>query len=415
MGFIRAIKWLYPGMGVKRWILLSIGGVVFVGFGMVLMFIERFQVYNNYVGIILLVIGSVLIIFGMKRMVGRFISFFLPDRQKELVDIVYSKSQLSKGPKLVAIGGGHGLSVLLQGIKEYTGNIKAIVTVADDGGSSGRLREQFDVLPPGDIRNCLVALADAEPLVRELFQFRFSQGEGLKGHNFGNLFITALYQIAGDFEKAIKDASKILAIRGEVIPATLERVRLIAEHGNGDTTFGEENIPKRGLPIQNVRLSPKECFASSSAIKAIKEADAILIGPGSLYTSIIPNLLVNDITEALLEAEAAKIYICNVMTQHGETDGYSVSDHIKTIINHTKTGILDYCVVSTASIPDNLLAKYAEEKSTPVKVNNDEVRKLGCNVIVGDIINTIDYVRHDSLKLAKTIMNIVVNLEYENK
>lgn len=404
---MRTLKWFYPGMGIKRWIFLSVVGVVLVGFGMVLIFIRKVPIYD-YSGGILVLIGGVLIIFGMKRMVGRFINVFLPDRKKELVDIVYSKRrQLSKGPNIVAIGGGHGLAVLLQGIKEYTSNIKAIVTVADDGGSSGRLREQFDVLPPGDIRNCLVALADTEPLMRELFQFRFTQGEGLKGHNFGNLFITALSKISGDFEKAIKHASKILAIRGEVIPSTLERVRLVAEHKNGDTTFGEDNIPKRELPIEKIRLSPARCIASNEAIKAIKESDVVLIGPGSLYTSIIPNLLVDDITQVLFETKAVKIYICNIMTQHGETDGYTASNHVKTIINHTKSGIIDYSIVNTGSIPENLLIKYREEKSAPVKIDMGELYKLNCKMIAEDVISNTDYVRHDPKKLARCIMNII--------
>lgn len=403
---MRVLKWLYPGMGVKRWILLSIIGVILIGFGMVLIFTKEFQIYN-YTGGILVLIGSILIVFGMKRMVGKFISVFLPNRGKDLVNIVYSKRQLGKGPRIVVMGGGHGLSVLLQGIKQYSSNIKAIVTVADDGGSSGRLREQFDVLPPGDIRNCLVALADAEPLMRELFQFRFSQGEGLRGHNFGNLFITALSKISGDFEKAVKHASKILAVRGEVIPSTLERVRLIAEHSNGDITFGEDNIPKRELPIKRITLSPKKCIATNEAVKAIQESDAVILGPGSLYTSIIPNLLVYNIMETLLKTDAVKIYVCNVMTQHGETDEYTASDHVKTIIDHTKQGIINYCIVNTAPVPEHLLAKYAEEKSVPVKVDMEKLEDLDCKIVAEDVISTIDYVRHDPKKLAKCIMNII--------
>jgi len=408
------LKWLYPGMEIKRWILLSMVGIILVGFGMVLIFTRELDVYN-YSGGLLLLIGGIIVIFGMKRMVGRFVHVFLPDRKKELVNIVYSKRKTRKGPRIVVIGGGHGLSTLLQGIKEYTANIKAIVTVADDGGSSGRLREQFDVLPPGDIRNCLVALADAEPLMRELFQFRFSQGEGLKGHNFGNLLITALTKISGDFEKAIKLASKILAIRGEVIPSTLERVRLIAEHSNGNTTFGEDNIPKSELPIEKIKLSPKKCVATGEASKAIKESDIVIFGPGSLYTSIIPNLLVHNITSVLLETESIKIYICNVMTQHGETDGYTASEHIKAIIKHTTPGIINYCVVNTGNIPKHLLDKYAEEKSTPVKVDVEELQKLNCRIIAEDIINNTDYVRHDPEKLAKCIMKIVNRIEIVKK
>ncbi len=410
---MRIIKWLYPGMGIKRWISLSVMGVIFIGFGMVLIFEEPF-LFHNYIAWFLIFVGGILCIFGMKRMIGRFISVFLPNK-KELVNIVYSKYHLDKGPNIVAIGGGHGLSTLLQGVKRFSNNIKAIVTVADDGGSSGRLREQFDVLPPGDIRNCLVALADAEPLMRQLFQFRFSQGEGLKGHNFGNLFITALSEISGDFRKAIKHASKVLAVRGEVIPSTLERVRLIAEHENGDTTFGEENITKRGLSIKSLELSPKHCIANKEAIDAIKKSDVVLIGPGSLYTSIIPNLLAEGITNALIESKAVKIYICNVMTQHGETDAYTVSDHIKTIFRYINKEILDYCIVNTASIPEDLLSKYAEEKSIPVKVDVQKLADLNCKIVAEDIISNDNYVRHDPVKLTTCIEKIISKLDFVKK
>lgn len=406
---MRILKWLYPGMGVKRWIFLSVIGVVLVGFGMVLLFTSTFN-FPPLIGWILVSIGGILVIFGMKRMVGRFISVFLPGRKKDLVDIVYNTRELNKGPKVVVIGGGHGLSVLLEGLKEYSSNIKAIVTVADDGGSSGRLREEFDVLPPGDIRNCLVALAEAPPLMRKLFQFRFSHGEGLKGHNFGNLFITALSKISGDFDEAVKYASKVLAVRGEVIPSTLERVRLLAEHENGKITFGEDNIPKSELPIKKVKLSSNQCIGSEQAINAIKESDAIVIGPGSLYTSIIPNLLVPNIGQALVGTDAIKIYVCNVMTQYGETDDFSASDHVKSIIEHIESNIIDYCVVNKGPIPEDLLAKYAEEKSEPVKVDIEDLHRLGCKVVTENMISNTDYVRHNPQKLAMILMNIITNV-----
>jgi uncharacterized cofD-like protein len=408
-------KWLYPGMGVKRWISLSVFGTILFGFGMVFLFSKKFFAHN-IIGWFLVVAGGILIIYGMKSMVGKFVSVFLPERKEDLVDIVYSKRNLGKGPKITVIGGGHGLSALLQGIKKYTGNIKAIVTVADDGGSSGRLREEFDVLPPGDIRNCLVALAEAEPLMRELFQFRFTQGEGLKGHNFGNLFITALSEISGDFRKAVKHASKILAVRGQVIPSTLERIRLIAEHGDGDTTFGEHNIPKRGLPIKRVHLSPRNFAATHEAIKAVEESDIIILGPGSLYTSVIPNLLVQGIADAVFRTDGIKIYVCNVMTQPGETDGYTASDHLKTIINHTYPGIIDFCVLNNSPISKDLLEKYVKENSQPVKIDIGKFYDLKCKVVIDDVISSKDYVRHSPEKLAKCIMEdiIVPNLKERN-
>ena len=229
---MRRLKWLYPGMKIKRWIVTSGTGVLLVATGSLVWMLKKFP-GSKIIGISIVILGSLIVIYGMKRMLKSFIAVFLPQREKELVDIMYHYRQLEKGPKVVVIGGGTGLSTILHGLKEQTSNITAIVTVADDGGSSGRLREQFGILPPGDIRNCLVALADAEPLMRDIFQFRFGDESELKGHSFGNLFITAMCKVTGDFEKAIKESSKVLAIRGRVIPSTFEKVKLVAEYKNG--------------------------------------------------------------------------------------------------------------------------------------------------------------------------------------
>lgn len=344
-------------------------------------------------------------------MVKSFITVLLPEKNKELVDIVYQKRHLQKGPRIVAIGGGTGLSVLLQGIKEYTSNIIAIVTVADDGGSSGRIREQFDLLPPGDIRNCLVALADAEPLMRELFQYRFEDDSELKGHNFGNLFITALSKVTGDFEKAIKESSKVLAIRGQVIPSTLHKVKLVAEHIDGTKTVGESKIPDRRIPIKRLYLNPVECVPTEEALEAIYEAEAIIFGPGSLYTSVLPNLLVKGMTEALLRAKGVKIYICNVMTQPGETDGFTASDHVKVIIEHTHPRIIDYCIVNTASVPIHLLERYRQENAYPVANDSLKIREWGYKVIEEDVISTTNFVRHSPEKLSRCIMDLLNSLK----
>lgn len=406
---IRWLKWLYPGMKVKRWILLFAFGTILVALSTAFVWsgIETHAPGRILSGSLVFISGIILLIIGLKKMVKSFITVFLPQREKELVDIIFKQRQLSKGPKLVVVGGGTGLSVLLHGLKEMTSNITAIVTVADDGGSSGRLRTEFDVLPPGDIRNCLVALADAEPLMRDLFQFRFDEGEGLKGHNFGNLFITALSKITGDFEKAIKESSKVLAIRGQVVPSTLEKVMLVAKRADGTQTLGESKIPKVLSPIKKVYLNPAGCRPTAEAVQAIKEADVITIGPGSLYTSIIPNLLVEGITDAILTSRAIKIYICNVMTQHGETDGYTVSDHIEAIIRHSHHALIDYCIVNTAKVPEHLLLKYKEEEAYPVEPDLKKIRDLGIAVVEGDIVNLENYVRHDPEKLTKIIMNII--------
>lgn len=404
---MRRLKWLYPGMKIKRWIITCGIGVILVAGGSIIWMLERFP-GSRGLGVSIFILGSLVVIYGIKRMVKSFIAIFLPKREKELVDIVYHHRQLEKGPKIVVVGGGTGLSVLLHGLKELSSNITAIVTVADDGGSSGRLREQFDILPPGDIRNCLVALADAEPLMRDLFQFRFGNESELKGHSFGNLFITALSKVTGDFEKAIKESSKVLAIRGRVIPSTFDKVRLVAEHQNGQRTEGETKIVEQQSPIRRVFLDPVDCRPSKESFEAIDEADIIVLGPGSLYTSVIPNLLVNGISERIASSKAPKVYVCNVMTQSGETDNYTAFDHLNTIISHTRPDIVDYCIINNGTVPPEILKKYEEENAYPVLSDSDKVIEKGYTVIEEDIINTKDYVRHDSKKLSKIIVDLAL-------
>ncbi|MCP4649873.1 MAG: YvcK family protein [PVC group bacterium] len=321
---------------------------------------------------------------------------------------------MSRGPRIVVIGGGTGLSVLLHGLKSYTSNLTAIVTVADDGGSSGRLRQQFDILPPGDIRNCLVALAEAEPLMRDLFQFRFQEGTELAGHNFGNLFITAMTKIAGDFEKAIKESSKVLAISGQVIPSTLKRVTLVAEHTDGTKTYGETRISKSTSPISQVHLMPEECLPTEDALEAINNAEAIVLGPGSLYTSILPNLIIKNIPEAINKAKAIKVYVCNVMTQSGETDDFTAYDHIKAIQAHAKSKIIDYSIVNTGTVPKEFLKKYKKEGAVPVKPDIAQIEAAGINVIADNVISTKDHVRHNSEKIAKNIIDLVEEIRSKN-
>lgn len=402
------LKWLYPGIGVKRWIGLSAFGVALLIFGAAHLRAQEFWAIK-ILDTIIVVSGIIILILGIKMMMRSFITVFIPSsRSSELVDILYQKKHLSRGPRIVTIGGGTGLSVLLTGLKEYTSNISAIVTVADDGGSSGRLRQEFDILPPGDIRNCLVALADASTLMRELFQFRFETTSELSGHSFGNLFITVMTRLTGDFEKAIKETSKVLALRGQVIPSTLNNVVLVAKHKDGSTTVGEDKIPKTNRPIEKVSLNPLESLATPDALKAIEEAQMIILGPGSLYTSIMPNLLIKDISRAIADSAAIKVYVCNVMTQPGETDSLSASDHIKALVNHSHPRVIDYCIINTGEIPTDILKRYAGQNSYPVVNDMRKIENMGYRVIEDDFGIVEDgVIRHDPVKLARIIFGLV--------
>jgi len=410
MKILKKLKWLYPGIRVKRWILLSVLGVAMVILGTGRFIREELLLFKIGDGLLIL-LGIIVIIAGVRSMIQSFLSIFLPYFGEDLVDIVYKKRYLERGPRIVAIGGGHGLATLLTGLKEYTTNLKALVTVADSGGSTGRLREEFDVLAPGDIRNCIVALADAPSLMSELFQFRFDKDSELKGHNFGNLFITAMTQLTGDFEKAVEELSKVLAIRGKVIPSTLNKVNLVAEYKDGTQVIGEAKIPEKEVPIKRVYLEPtttdisKRIQPTLEAIKAIKNAQIIVIGPGSLFTSILPNLVIKEIANAIAKSSALKVYVCNVMTQHGETDDYRASDHLKTLVEHTSPRIVDYCVVNSKIPDESLLAKYKQEKAFTTMADSLKIKGMGYKIIEGNIIHTTDFVRHDPDKLARSIIN----------
>jgi uncharacterized cofD-like protein len=407
---MQKLKWLIPGMGIKRWIFLCIFSISLTILGSVIFFKEL--VFCKALGLLFFLIGAYLTVVSIREMMRFVISVFLPQREKELVNIVYAKRQLSKGPKIVTIGGGTGLAVLLHGLKRFTSNISAIVTVSDDGGSSGRLREDFDILPPGDIRNCLVALADAEPLMRDLFQFRFEKESSLRGHNFGNLFITVMSKLTGDFDKAVKASSKVLAIRGQVIPSTLKPVTLTARHKDGSTTEGETQITKAKIQIDKVFLTPSSIETPPEAKKAIKEADAVILSPGSLYTSIIPNLLIKGLSDAISKSNALKIYVCNIMTQSHETEGHSAYDHIKAITDHTDSSLIDYVIINTQKVPEESLQKYRKENAYPVENDSEKIKEAGFRVIEDNLINTKNYVRHNSQKLAKTIIDLIHNNKY---
>jgi len=405
--FSSLIKWFYPGIGIKRWIGLSACGVILVILGSSDLRTDDYWVFQS-LDVLILISGIIILILGIKQMMRSFIAAFIPSSAgNELVDILYQRTHLSRGPRIVTIGGGTGLSVLLSGLKEYTSNLTAIVTVADDGGSSGRLREQFDILPPGDIRNCLVALSDVPTLMQDLFQFRFDTNSDLAGHSFGNLFITVMTRLTGDFEKAIKETSKVLALKGQVIPSTLNKVVLIAQHKDGSITEGEDKIPKAHRPIRRVSLRPDTPEATPDAVKAIEEAQIIILGPGSLYTSIIPDLLIKEITEAIVKSGALKLYVCNAMTQPGETDNYKVSDHIKALIAHSHPRVFNYCIVNNGKIPEEILKRYARQDSQPVRNDLEEIQRMGYRVIEDDIVFSDTLIRHDSEKLARVILGFI--------
>jgi uncharacterized cofD-like protein len=415
-------KWLSPGLSIKRWLIISVGGVMLACLGLAIWIrltpiFWAIQLLRNFLGTLadilpyyisgplVLLCGLLLLLLGQTRTVASITRVIRPDADEELVDVLLAHRRLYRGPKIVVIGGGTGLSTLLRGLKTYSANITAIVTVADDGGSSGRLRREFGVLPPGDIRNCLAALADEEKLLTELFQYRFQVGDGLTGHSFGNLFLTALSDITGDLERAVTASSKVLAIRGQVLPATLSDVRLWAELTDGRRIEGESSITKAGGNIDKIGCIPANPPALPAAIKAIKEADYIIMGPGSLYTSVIPNLLVPEIADAIASTEAPRIYVCNIMTQPGETQGYSVADHIKAIDKACGRPLFNAVLVHKKPPTARAIARYAQGNSHPVFLDREEVSMLGRRIVLANVMDEDDdgCVRHDSQSLAQVL------------
>lgn len=410
--------WLIPGMQVKRWFLAIFSGVMLAGLGVlilldlrpVLSIMEWIKsiaqaIPSELIAWIFVVLGALLFFFGWKNANYSILDIHESRDKNALIDILYRRRKLNYGPKIVAIGGGTGLSTLLRGIKHITNNITAIVTVGDDGGSSGRLREEMGILPPGDIRNCIAALADDADLVTELFQYRFKSGEGLEGHSFGNLFLSALCSITGDMVNAVKESSKVLSIRGRVLPSTLDDMRLGAEMEDGSVVNGESMIPEAHNKIKRLFTIPENCKPLEEVITAIKGADLIILGPGSLYTSVIPNLLIKEIAQEIAQSKAKKIYVCNIMTQPGETDNYTVSDHVKALIEHAGSkNIIDEVLVND-SLPKTLAEKYFAANSFPVKIDEEEVKKLGISIVSRKLIedNKQGFVRHSSNRLARAI------------
>jgi len=427
------LQWLSPGMKVKRWLLLLACGIAILSLGFSFLFRQLYPLPDIFYYLTLQFIprglragifglagvsAVVMALIGLNRALLE--PFVEPDPER-VVNAVYQYRRRRRGPKIVAIGGGHGLAVLLRGLKRYTSNITAIVTVADDGGSSGRLRRELGVLPPGDFRNCIAALADDEALTTQLFQYRFpsippgtsGNGSSLNGHSFGNLFITAMAEVTGSFERAILESGQVLAVQGRVLPSTLRDVTLMADlqaesigpsSREGQRSYGisrvtgESSITKADGAITRVYLEPDNAPAYPGAVRALLEADLIVAGPGSLYTSVLPNLLVPDVARAVAVSPATRVYVCNVATQRGETDGYSTGDHVGALEAHVGAGLFPLVLAN-----DNLIVDFDAPPGVEL-VPLDVPPRAGYRVIATDLVDPVHPWRHDSDKLARALL-----------
>lgn len=410
-----------PGLNLKRWFSVQIIGILFALIGLCVIFdfkpiyhlisfamriLDANWTLGRLIGAVFILVGAYAFLKGWKISNDTVLHASDDNSRANFLNNLVAKRKLNNGPKIVAIGGGTGLSTMLKGIKKITNNITAVVTVGDDGGSSGRLREEMGVLPPGDIRNCIAALADDDDLVTKLFQYRFNKNVSeLGGHSFGNLFITAMCEITGDMYKAVIESSKVLAIRGRVLPSTLDDMKLVAEMEDGTIIKGESVIPESGKKIKRLFTDPEHCLPLDDVLTAIREAELIIMGPGSLYTSVLPNLLIKEIAEEIEKSNAKKLYICNVMTQPGETDGFTVSDHVKTILNHVENRKIIDTVLVNNYLTEEALEKYKAENSYPVLADYDELKKLGVNVFEYRLTDndSSGYVRHNPSRLMRAV------------
>ncbi|CDE91480.1 MAG: gluconeogenesis factor YvcK family protein [Candidatus Gastranaerophilaceae bacterium] len=410
--------WLVPGLQVKRWFALILVGAVLMTVGILILF-DLQPIYNTmkfiqnvatkisteWLAFGIVMIGAAIFFKGWQKTNLSIMDIDEDKNNDVLLENLYKRRKLNRGPRIVAVGGGTGLSMLLSGAKNITNNLTAIVSVGDDGGSSGRLREEMGILPPGDIRHCITALADDEDLVNKLFKYRFKNGEGLEGHSFGNLFLTALYDITGDMVSAVRASSRVLSIRGRVLPATLDDMKLVAEMEDGRIVHGESTIPEAHGRIKRLFTEPANCKALEDVIQAIRNAELIILGPGSLYTSVIPNLLVKQISEEIIKSKARKIYVCNIMTQPGETDNYTVSDHLKALIQHSGSNKIVDAVLVNDYLPEKLADIYQKSGSYPVKLDTQEVKKLGIKIVAKKLIQDSKegLVRHSSNRVARAV------------
>ncbi|MEB3331292.1 MAG: gluconeogenesis factor YvcK family protein [Synechococcaceae cyanobacterium] len=424
----RAVRWLQPGLVVKRWMVTSglgllialLGAAIWADLQPIYWSLETIKwglsrvtqvLPRGITGPLVLLIGGGLVWLGQSRSFGSIQQALAPEKDTLLVDALLAQRRLKSGPSIVAIGGGTGLSTLLSGQKRYSSNLTAIVTVADDGGSSGVLRRELGVQPPGDIRNCLAALATEEPLLTRLFQYRFKAGSGLEGHSFGNLFLSALTAITGSLETAITASSRVLAVQGQVVPATNADVRLWAELENGERIEGESRIGKAPSPIVRLGCTPERPPALPRALEAIAHADLIVLGPGSLYTSLLPNLLVPELVSAIARSKAPRLYVCNLMTQPGETDGLDVLGHLRAIEAQLAARGVEQrrvtAVLAQAELQDSPLVRaYRLRGAAPVLCDVDGLNALGYEVMLAPLQGNRPSatLRHDPRSVALAVM-----------
>lgn len=414
--------------GLKRWIVVIVSGIAVIVYGVLVLlgkhplhytlqaFSDALQeitkdLPHRVTGLIAISMGAIVVFTAILKLTSSILGAYLPADRESIPDVLYRRRHLDRGPKVVVVGGGHGLSNLLRGLKGFTNNLTAIVTVGDDGGSSGRLRAEMGVLPPGDIRNCITALADEDKLVTDLFKYRFDQGNGLEGHSFGNLFLTAVCAITnGDMLEAARVASRVLNSCGQVLPSTLSSMVLIAELEDGRLIRGESVIPDAEGRIKRLTCEPESPEATPEALEAIASADMIVLGPGSLYTSIIPNLLVKGVPEAIINSSARKVYVCNVMTQKGESTNYTVGDHVEALLEHSGFGKPNGPNVSPSRFIEgvmiNVQAPDPELKSptAPVRYDPDRLRHLGVRPILRPLVSKVYAGHHDPHRLAEALM-----------
>jgi uncharacterized cofD-like protein len=409
----RSLEWLYPGLGLKRWLLLSlVGGALLLYSLLVLTGVlwsvdllrgvgEGWLIGKTVAGVLLavdgVVVGAVMLAVGLRRV------WLFQRTNPETASQIRAASRLARGPRVVAIGGGNGLAALLRGLKTHTSNLTAVVTMADDGGSSGLLRRDMGMPPPGDLRNCLVALADDESLMSHLFQYRFPDG-ALQGHSFGNLFMAARAEVTGDFERAVEESTHVLKVHGRVLPSTMDDVVLHAQLEGGGQVSGESTITAADRLPRRVWLTPEEPRAVPQAVSAIMRAELAVLGPGSLYTSVIPNLLIPEVRRALKDTRAWVVYVCNVMTQPGETDGYTAADHVDALHRHGMSGIVDAVLVNDMPVEPKLLASYERLGARPVQVDDERLKRLGTKIVRARVTAQTDVVRHDSECLAQALL-----------
>jgi uncharacterized cofD-like protein len=414
------LRWLYPGMRMKRWGLLALSSTALVVFALLeIVGKERIRLLyrllpetggSRYVLIaVFFLLGIIGFSLGVAQLVRSIARGVAPGRDEKAADLIYRTRVLERGPRVVALGGGTGLSTLLRGLKETTSNLTAVVTVMDDGGSSGRLRTELDVLPPGDVRNCILALAEDEERMARLFQHRFSGPSELDGHSLGNLLLVGMEQATGGFDRAIEEMSHILNVRGRVLPATLAKTHLVAEMEDGEWVEGETRLALDPRRIRRIALSAPHVKPHPEVLAAIEKADLILLGPGSLFTSLIPNLLGDGIAEAIERAAAEKMYVANLMTERGETDGFTLRDHLRVLNDYLRLRTFDRVLINSTRPPEDLLAGYREEKAEPVEDDLGEPNEYGLEGVRADLLGTIELegkltVKHDPEKLARAIV-----------